>query len=1178
MTKQAAISMLLRYMAGLPSQTRERGEALYECGSVEEVDFDLEEACIWGKVEGSRSYVYETELFLDAASGNVFGECSCPVGLRCKHSYALAQAAHGLLKGKVGEQQGKPLLARQEVVQQIREAVNQRNQGKRLGVSLEAYIHRAARIWPDYQRTKVLWWFQLRDFTDIAFYDGKQRELEEVKLINDGPIQTPLQLFDSLLFSAVYHDLDPPAQLIDQAVLDEQFRRFKAANRVHEIEQWKNRFGKLSQKLGSSEPAVQAQSVDVRLVLASPKWFFEAGIEEKWRKLTPQYARKMGLDDLTHALPKLTQEAAVFYGPFLAIEKAAYEMSSQQTSDREQLLNQLLRMPISEGRVFTRDRRLVRYEGRSLSYRVKLSEGEHGVDAHLNLVDEGKEVTRTDAICLPADPANGIPGGVIVDDVLYDLPESFQEQGSEWMSGIVVPWDALKSTEGVSFLRASGTPVPDEIEESIRELPLKAVLRVVPLMEDWDNSVSALEFILEAVNSDGEVMATYAPEGWSETSTEPSEGSIPLLLWEQPAAALRQFLSRSFNPSYRGRFCDHFNGAKFAELSDWLQGFPKHTTIQLPAEYASLLQASPKAGFHIQIEQEETRRDWFNISAELDAGDIELSKEEIDLLVEARGRFVFLKGKGYQRIEIDTDEQSAELMEQMGIEPGSDVSQTYHSLQLQAWSDSLSVTQPEGWDACVKRMKRIQSYELPSPPDSLASCLRPYQEDGFKFLSHLSHWGLGGILADDMGLGKTLQALTWLVWLKSLGKAESPFRVLVVCPKSVIDNWLTEPGKFNTGLKSGCLDKDMVNANQQPEDLLVINYTQLRMHADYLTAIEWDAAILDEGQYIKNPGSKTAQSAFALKAKHRVVLTGTPVENRLLDLWSLMRFAMPGLLENQTRFKKRYNEKRNPDGPSHIARRIRPFILRRSKQQVAQDLPERIEEEIHCELEGKQRKLYDAELKVARQALLRAKDDRQFNKQRFSILQSLLRMRQICCDPRLIHAGLPSTTPSAKMESLMDLIEPLVDEGNKVLIFSQFVTQLELISAVLVKKGIAHLSLTGKTQNRGALVERFQKTDTEAVFLLSLKAAGSGLNLTAASYVVLYDPWWNPAVEAQAIDRTHRIGQTSKVIAYRIIAKNTIEEKIRTLQLEKSQLADTVVQEESLTQVLDLENLRKLLQ
>jgi SNF2 family DNA or RNA helicase len=275
-------------------------------------------------------------------------------------------------------------------------------------------------------------------------------------------------------------------------------------------------------------------------------------------------------------------------------------------------------------------------------------------------------------------------------------------------------------------------------------------------------------------------------------------------------------------------------------------------------------------------------------------------------------------------------------------------------------------------------------------------------------------------------------------------------------------------------------------------------------------------------------------------------------------------------------FKRLYEGRKDPLALSRLARRVVPFMLRRAKAQVASELPPRVEEDLLVELEPGQQKLYDAELKRARLMLLDIKTNRDFDAQRFNILTSLLRLRQICCHPALLGKKFDST-PSAKFDALFEQIEPILAEGHKVLIFSQFVTLLDLLSEELDRRELAHLTITGKTENRQDLVDRFQQPGGESIFLLSLKAAGTGLNLTAASYVVLFDPWWNPAVEAQAIDRTHRIGQSGQVIAYRLIAQNTVEEKIRLLQKEKAALAAAIVQEEALATVLNLDDLRHIL-
>ena len=357
--------------------------------------------------------------------------------------------------------------------------------------------------------------------------------------------------------------------------------------------------------------------------------------------------------------------------------------------------------------------------------------------------------------------------------------------------------------------------------------------------------------------------------------------------------------------------------------------------------------------------------------------------------------------------------------------------------------------------------------------------------------------------------------------------------------------------------------------------LLVVNYTQLRLQPDWFTSHTWDAVVLDEAQFVKNPSSQTAVIARSLHTAHRLALTGTPIENRLLDLWSLFAFAQPGLLGAQASFKRQYPVE-DISATSRLHQRVRHFLLRRTKAQVAPELPPRTEDEIVVDLEGPQRVLYDAELKRARAQLLGIETNKALDGVRFNVLASLLRLRQICCHAALIsdaHASMPS----AKIDALLERVEELRDEGQQVLVFSQFVSLLELIRPRLAAAAIPYLMLTGQTENRAELVDKFQSDKTQTVFLLSLKAAGFGLNLTAASYVILCDPWWNPAVEAQAIDRTHRIGQTQPVVAYRLVAADTVEQKILAMQREKSALAAAVVQEDSLANVLDLDSLRQIL-
>jgi SNF2 family DNA or RNA helicase len=460
--------------------------------------------------------------------------------------------------------------------------------------------------------------------------------------------------------------------------------------------------------------------------------------------------------------------------------------------------------------------------------------------------------------------------------------------------------------------------------------------------------------------------------------------------------------------------------------------------------------------------------------------------------------------------------------------------------------------------------------------------MRPYQKDGFDFLVHLTHIRLGGILADDMGLGKTLQTLAWLAWLKDQNKKD-PKPSLVICPASVLHNWRREAERFTPHLKVLLLESGAarhVLRKQIPQhDLIVTNYALLRRDLEELQKFSFRAVILDEAQFIKNPGAQVTQSVKQLKSEHRLALTGTPLENRLLDLWSIVDFVQPNYLGNQEHFLETYEPKgaENPEMEQRIARRrlsakLRPLLLRRLKKHVAKDLPDRIEQRRDCQLGEEQRKLYLAELRRSRDQVMQVVAEKGINKSKMHVLAALTRLRQICCHPKLVG----NDSASGKTETLFELLDALVAEGQKVLVFSQFVQMLELLEKECCEHQITTHILTGQTKDRQEVVNAFQNDPNPAVFLLSLRAAGTGLNLTTASYVVLYDPWWNPAVEAQAIDRSHRIGQTQTVNAYRLISPGTVEEKIWELQQSKAQTISDVLGEEGFARSLSKTDLEYL--
>jgi SNF2 family DNA or RNA helicase len=432
-----------------------------------------------------------------------------------------------------------------------------------------------------------------------------------------------------------------------------------------------------------------------------------------------------------------------------------------------------------------------------------------------------------------------------------------------------------------------------------------------------------------------------------------------------------------------------------------------------------------------------------------------------------------------------------------------------------------------------------------------------------------------------MGLGKTLQTLTWLSWLDAQhGSASKP--ALVICPASVLHNWEREANRFTPHLKVLVLESGSARHNlrkQIPQHhLIVTNYALLRRDLPALQKFEFQAIVLDEAQFIKNPAAQVTQSVKQLQATHRLALTGTPLENRLLDLWSIVDFIQPGYLSSQADFTQNYEPKGDEaSGVQKVARRrlsakLRPLMLRRLKRQVAKDLPERIEERRDCELGEDQRKLYLAELRRSREQVLQAVQEQGLNKSKIHVLAALTRLRQICCHPQLVG----NDTASGKTETLFELLEPLLAEGQKVLVFSQFVQMLKLLETECRARQMPTHILTGETKNRQDVVNAFQNDPNASVFLLSLRAAGTGLNLTTASYVVLYDPWWNPAVEAQAIDRSHRIGQTRTVNAYRLITPGTVEEKIWELQQRKAQTIVDVLGEEGFARNLSKTDLEYL--
>ena len=485
-------------------------------------------------------------------------------------------------------------------------------------------------------------------------------------------------------------------------------------------------------------------------------------------------------------------------------------------------------------------------------------------------------------------------------------------------------------------------------------------------------------------------------------------------------------------------------------------------------------------------------------------------------------------------------------------------------------SRGLSASRNETFKALIQNMKTMEEnrFEVPA---SLEPVLRPYQTAGFVWLKTLYHNGFGGILADDMGLGKTLQTIAFLLSEYLEAKAVDNRRVLIVTPASLVFNWKNEFSLFAPGLPvrmvtGSASERHEIIHGAQSRDILITSYELLKRDLEEYEGIPFFCQIIDEAQYIKNHNTQAAHAVKSIASGCRFALTGTPIENRLSELWSIFDYLMPGFLYGYQRFRAEIEipvvQSKEESAMSRLQKMVRPFILRRLKKDVLTDLPDKLEKCMYADMEGEQRKLYYAHVQRIRM-MLDKQSDEEFKTAKIQILSELTRLRQLCCDPALIYEKYES--PSAKSALCIDLIKNAVEGGHKVLLFSQFTSMLETLQERLEQEGISYYVLTGSTpkERRLDLVERFNADETN-VFCISLKAGGTGLNLTAADIVIHFDPWWNLAVQNQATDRAHRIGQTNIVNVYKLIMKDTIEENIVKLQERKKELAEQVLSGEDL--------------
>jgi SNF2 family DNA or RNA helicase len=541
--------------------------------------------------------------------------------------------------------------------------------------------------------------------------------------------------------------------------------------------------------------------------------------------------------------------------------------------------------------------------------------------------------------------------------------------------------------------------------------------------------------------------------------------------------------------------------------------------------------------------------DWFDLNVDIDFGDLTISRADLLAALQAKQGVVRLSDGSLGILPDEWAKQYSNLS-QFGEMTGDGNLRFNKSqgLMLNAIiGDSTHIKADAGFQTFREKIQKFEGVEVAEAPKGFTGDLRNYQKEGLTWLQFLGEFEAGGILADDMGLGKTVQILAFLLSRKS----KKPH--LVVTPKSLAFNWYDEAKKFTPKLKvvryggSGRSQKDLESA-----DIVVTTYGTLKADIEKLKDVSFDVAIVDEAQAIKNAKSQAAMATKMIKAELRIALTGTPIENSINDLLSILEYSNPGLL-GSTEIKG--------DTQAALAKVLKPFMLRRTKEKVLTELPERSEQVLYCEMSAEERSFYVAIREKYKASLAEKIDKTGLGKSKLHVLEALLRLRQAAS-----HSGLVdpkrANEPSAKIEQLIQHMQEVISEGHKVLVFSQFTSLLALVKTRLDEEQIEYEYLDGQTEDRKTPVDRFQTDPEVSAFLISLKAGGTGLNLTAADYVFILDPWWNPAVEAQAIGRAHRMGQTNKVIAYRMIARGTVEEKILDLQKTKKDLAESIVSED----------------
>lgn len=669
-----------------------------------------------------------------------------------------------------------------------------------------------------------------------------------------------------------------------------------------------------------------------------------------------------------------------------------------------------------------------------------------------------------------------------------------------------------------------------------------------------------------------------------------------LICYSDPARGIfemanRRFLRRDLGGEKAAAYVLDQLGVKLRR-ANYLEPEPLREVAagKLPSIVRSLL----NAGWHVEAEKKIFRRpgsfqlevssgiDWFELYGKVEYGDATAHLPELLAAFNRGEQMVQLSDGSYGMLPEDWLRQFGQVAAMGTVENG----HLRFGLSQAPLLDALLATQPEircdeTFAVLRQELRRFNGVDPGEQPAGFVGSLRDYQREGLGWMQFLRRFSFGGCLADDMGVGKTAQVLALLETRRELRAAGEPHGPsLVVVPKSLVFNWKQEAARFTPQLRVLDYSGAARNGNDfAAYDMVLTTYGTVRRDILRFKDLEFDYLVLDESQAIKNANAQSSKAVRLLKGRHRLALSGTPVENHLGELWSLFEFLNPGMLGAANVFKFAGGTMLNPEEKTRrlLGQALRPFILRRTKEQVARELPPKSEQTLYCEMDATERRRYEDLRQHYRASLLKRIETEGLAKSKIHVLEALLRLRQAACHPGLLRAE-RSSEPSAKLELLLEQMGEVLEAGHKALVFSQFTSFLKIVRDRLNRIGTTYEYLDGETRDRQARVERFQTDKGCGAFLISLKAGGLGLNLTAAEYIFILDPWWNPAVEAQAVDRAHRIGQTLPVFAYRLITRATVEEKVVELQKVKRDLAASIITgDNSLIRNLQPEDLALLL-